>query len=376
MNANAHGTLMWIMDIHTQQFLAANRAALLRYGWSEEAFLKLQVSDICLPEDVAGLTRFEQRAVATRNLVEMTQLWRQKLRSGETFPTEASACRVDFEGRKALLFVIRDLTQELASESRLRQHSHELQERLAEREHELANAHKVIDSFSYLVSHDLRSPLQVIEGFSRELADDAGGVLDAQGRHFVDRIGQAARHVEQLSDEMLQLARVSRAPLQREALDLATVCKSVVEELRRHEPERQVKVELSHPMNCVADAAMLRIMMQQLIGNAWKFTSRHEQAWIRISRHAGADGQAEVYSVADNGAGFDMDHADKLFTAFHRLHSTREFPGTGVGLAIVQQIVHRHAGTIRAESQPRMGSTFSFTLGPPAKPSADDSATA
>lgn len=358
---NSHPLMLWVVDFETRQFLSVNDEACRRYGYSSREFLGLHLSDIVADE---GAVAEDMRAVVpTRagRLAQQQRIVQHRLASGDLMLVESSACPVEFSGRKAAMFVVTECAgRDDASDMRHR--NEELEQTLRSTDMELDLARKVIDSFSYLVSHDLRSPLLVIDGFSTELEDGRGGELSPQGKHFVGRIRQSTLHMGRLIDEMLQLSRVTRAPLHKQPLDLTPVCQGLVDELRTTEPGRKVDVELTPALPCVADAAMLRLVLSQLLGNAWKFTSKREDAWIRVGMKALPDHAEPVYFVSDNGAGFDMEQAGKLFVAFQRLHSTREFPGTGVGLAIAHRIVIRHGGQMWAESTQGQGSTFFFTL--------------
>lgn len=217
-------------------------------------------------------------------------------------------------------------------------------------------------AFSYTLSHDLRAPLRVVEGFARMLKEDYGAGLDRVGQDHLDRVLNAAHRMNRMIDAMLTVARLHTQPLSLEAVDLSRLAGLIVDELRRQEPGRQVQVELQSGLCARGDPVLLGQLMQNLIGNAWKYTQRTEPARIVVACEAGADGQP-VYLVRDNGAGFDMQGVDRLFGLFQRLHSSSEFPGTGVGLASVRQIVQRHGGRVWAESAPGQGATFRFTLG-------------
>jgi PAS domain S-box-containing protein len=354
---------MWIVDVNTQAFLAVNDAAIVRYGYSRAEFFGMKIADIHLKEDLHELVEFLDLAATTPMLTERQHIWRHRVRGGKVILVDSTVCRINFTGRMALLFVVLDETERMSVENRTRRSNVELEKELAEKTRELELAGKVLDSFSYLVSHDMRSPLLVIDGFGLELAEQNGGELNEQGMHFVGRIRQSAQHMSKLIDEMLLLAKVTRVPLAPETVDLTTMCNSIVEELQAREPNRSVSVDIQDGMQCVGDAMMVRLVLANLLENAWKFTSRRAEPWVTVGRKDMPEREGPVFFVSDNGAGFDMAYADKLFVAFRRLHSTREFPGTGVGLAIAQRIVARHGGEIWAESQLAVGATFYFTLG-------------
>lgn len=221
-------------------------------------------------------------------------------------------------------------------------------------------ANKELEAFSYSVSHDLRAPLRGIDGFSQALLEDEGDKLSEDGKGYLRRIRAGAQRMAELIDDLLRLSRVSRSDFVRDRVDLSAVAETVVAELRRAHPERNIAVSIQAGVNANADARLARIALENLIGNAWKFTSKAAEA--RIEFGARVDGAELVYFVRDNGAGFDMKYADRLFGAFQRLHTDKEYPGTGIGLATVQRIVLRHGGRIWVEAAVGQGATFQFTL--------------
>ena len=219
---------------------------------------------------------------------------------------------------------------------------------------------KELESFSYSVSHDLRAPLRSINGFSQALLEDCDEALGAQGRSHLDRVCKAVARMERLIDDMLSLAHVSRRSVVLEDVDLSALASQIGEELRARDPRRQGQFHVPAGLRIQADLGMLRILMENLLGNAWKFSSGRPRAEIFLSADAG-EGGTTVYSVRDNGAGFDMAYADKLFGAFQRLHSESQFPGTGIGLATVQRVVRRHGGRLWAEGKVGEGAAFHFS---------------
>jgi light-regulated signal transduction histidine kinase (bacteriophytochrome) len=228
---------------------------------------------------------------------------------------------------------------------------------------ELESLNAELNAFSFSVSHDLRSPLRAISGFSTALEEDYGGVLDDEGRELLARIQAAAARMAELIDDLLQLSRATRAEMSAEDVDLTSVANGVVSDLRSANPGRNVSVVVRPGIICRGDRRLLTAVMENLIGNAWKFTSRREEAAIEIGSYE-RDGDRVVY-VNDNGAGFDSEHAQKMFAPFQRLHTTEEFPGTGIGLATVKRIVQRHGGRVWAEGHPGGGAKFMFTVGLP-----------
>ena len=232
----------------------------------------------------------------------------------------------------------------------------------SERQHavQLEAANKELEAFSYSVSHDLRAPLRSIDGFSLALMEDYADKLDDQANSHLKRIRAATQRMAQLIDDLLKLARVSRSEMRMESVDLSALANDMLAECRKADPNRQVECAVQDHVLGHGDPRLLSLVLENLLGNAWKFTNKTPRAKIEFAV-ADQDGQA-VYFVRDNGAGFDMAYAEKLFGAFQRLHAASDFPGIGVGLATVQRIVHRHGGRVSAEGAEGKGATFSFTL--------------
>ena len=214
------------------------------------------------------------------------------------------------------------------------------------------------DSFSYIVSHDLRAPIRVVEGFTKIVKEDYGRLLDRVGNDHLDRVLGAAARMNNMIDALLSLSKLSSQPLVRQSVNLSQLALYVVDDLRRESPGRQVGIEVEPDMQVEGDATLLRVVVENLLGNAWKYTGKCEQAQIWFTRGPAADS----FVVRDNGAGFDMRFADRLFGVFQRLHSANDFPGTGIGLASVRRIVQRHGGEIWGEAAPGEGARFHFTL--------------
>jgi signal transduction histidine kinase/HAMP domain-containing protein len=253
---------------------------------------------------------------------------------------------------------VRERTQELyTAQAELQKTNAELVQLTSK----LEAANKELEAFSYSASHDLRAPLRSIDGFSQVLLEDYGSTMDALGQDYLQRIRMATQRMADLIDALLELSRVTRAELSRKPLDLTAMARIIAEELRRQEPARAVEFALAEDLTVSGDPRLLRVVLENLLGNAWKFTAKKEQTRIEIGSLRQPDGVL-AYFVRDNGAGFDMQYAQKLFGAFQRLHRVGEFAGTGIGLATVQRIIHRHGGRIWAEGVVDHGATFYFTL--------------
>ncbi len=264
--------------------------------------------------------------------------------------------------QKATFNILDDLNAEKNNAERT---NRELVGEIIERkraEEALEAANKELEAFSYSVSHDLRAPLRAIDGFSQALIEDYFDRLDKQGRYYLERVRAGTQRMAELIDDMLQLSRLTRTEMHFETVDITMLAESVIADLRRAEPQRQVKVCIQPLMSVKGDPDLLRIALVNLLANAWKFTGRQAAARIELGNRDNDDNDCRVFFVHDNGVGFDMAYVNKLFGAFQRLHSTSEFPGTGVGLAIVQRIINRHGGQIWAEGVVNEGATFYFSL--------------
>ena len=262
-----------------------------------------------------------------------------------------------------LAIVYRQLQREIRRKREGERALSVLTTQLRQRSEAAEAANRELEAFSYSVSHDLRAPLRSVDGFSLALLEDYGTQLDEQAHSHLVRIRNATTRMGRLIDDLLQLSRVNRGELTREDVDVSELAERVVADCRRQEPARSVAVTIQPKMTASADPRLLRIVLENLIENAWKFTGRREHAAIEVGCHRSENETA--FYVRDNGAGFDPTYADKLFGAFQRLHAVTDFPGTGIGLATVQRIVNRHGGRVWAEGDVDAGACFSFTIEPP-----------
>jgi PAS domain S-box-containing protein len=289
----------------------------------------------------------------------------------ENLPLETSEGRsiqVEFvsnvylvDGEKVIQCNVREIVDRVRAESKLRVLNLELEQRAHERTSELEALNRELETFNYSVSHDLRAPLRRIRGFVQLLEGRCSQKPDGESLRLIQVIRSSAEHMDTLIDALLRLARFSRDQLRPQLTNLSRLVRSIESELQQSDPTRQAEFVVAENIMANGDTALLRVLMENLLGNAWKFTGQRDDARIEFGSEAQDDGSVAFF-VRDNGAGFNMKYADRLFGVFQRFHKQDEFPGTGIGLASVQRIVHRHGGRIWAQSAAGQGTTFSFTL--------------
>jgi light-regulated signal transduction histidine kinase (bacteriophytochrome) len=253
-----------------------------------------------------------------------------------------------------------ELIREVAERKRAEDGIRNLNAQLVQRSAQLEASNKELEAFSYSVSHDLRAPLRGIDGFSQAMLEDYDEKLDESGRSYLKRVRAASQRMSQLIDAMLNLARLTRAEIHSQTFDMSAIVKNILDDLQKMEPDREVECVVAKNLFATADPQLIRAVLENLLGNAWKFTRQQPLPRIEFG-HGQYKGQAAFF-VKDNGAGFDMTYAHKLFGAFQRLHAYTEFPGVGVGLATVHRIIQRHGGQIWPEGVVDTGATFHFTL--------------
>ena len=329
------------------------------YGFTREEAIGRDPHDLLKTEHPTGL------AVVDREL-ELEGRWRgelgQRTKDGRRITVESLMLVVrEPDGKGTVLETNRDVTDRKRAEEEVRSLVIDLERRVRERTSELETANKELESFAYSVSHDLRAPLRGIDGWSLALAEDFGSLLDETGRQYVARVRGEAQRMGMLIDDLLKLSRVTRTEMYRESLDLTSLACSSAARLSELHKTRRIEFVIANVSRADGDARLLDIAITNLFENAIKFTGKCADARIEFGETSTEQGPA--FYVRDNGVGFDMTHAAKLFTAFQRLHKASEFPGTGIGLTTVARIVHRHGGRIWAESAPDRGATFYFSLG-------------
>jgi signal transduction histidine kinase len=347
-----------------------NRAALDLHGFAtlEEGLQHLSefvdifeladMNGVILPVEQWPLARV-LRGESVRNLeLHIRRIhadWRRIFNFGGTLVRDAG-------GRPMMAVVtIKDITERKRVEEEIRQLNAELEQRVAQRTSELEAANKELEAFSYSVSHDLRAPLRAVDGFSKAVVEDYGPQLPAQGRRYLETIRQSAQRMGELIDDLLMFSRLSRTPLAARMVDTNRLVNEVLEEIRDQFDGRHVDVRVAALPACLGDPALLKQVWINLLSNAVKFTGGRESAVVEIG--SSRDNGDNVFFVRDNGTGFDMKYAGKLFGVFQRLHRAEDFSGTGVGLAIVQRVIHRHGGRVWADAEVDRGASFNFTLG-------------
>jgi PAS domain S-box-containing protein len=345
----------WLKDCDSR-FVAANRAWFARHRIAPHNIAGKTDADF-FDAGRAALLREEDRCVVqTRAVVRRERTWEFGDREGWIETVKAPV--LDSAGNvTAIIGISHDITAHKHNELAVRK----MNESLAHKTAELSMVNAELEAFSYSVSHDLRAPLRRISGFGNFLLKDNFEQLGAEGRSHLQRILAAGAQMGQLIDDLLQLARISRQPMSWREVNLHALAGPVVAALGEAEPGRRVEVVIEPALTITADPGLMRVVLDNLIGNAWKFTGKRADA--RIEMGAATSGGERVYFVRDNGAGFDMNYAGKLFAPFQRLHTQQQFEGTGIGLATVKRIIARHEGRIWVESAVDRGTTVYFTVG-------------
>ena len=344
-----------------RRFVFANPALAAMLGYTLDEFVGRPFADVVAPEFLdVWTTRFDARVREGDEPPRQYEL-RFLTRDGDrNLWVELRANRIRFGGRPAVLGIIRDITERRAAEEEIRTLNATLETRVAQRTAELSAANEELEGFAYAVSHDLRAPLRAMTGFSQALVEDCSDHLDAEARGYLDQIVRGGRHMAALIDGLLRLSRSTRGQLHRDRIDVSALASGILDELAASDPGRRVNVDVAPGLVAWGDTAMIDVVVRNLLDNAWKYTDGTPDARIRVD--ATGDGPGRVFRVSDNGAGFDMAHAAKLFQPFQRLHRQDEFPGIGIGLATAHRIVRRHGGELHATGSKGHGATFAFSL--------------
>ncbi len=339
-----------------------NKSAERLFGYSKEEAVGKEIQTLVVPPERLEEAEARMESIRRNEYEKPFEAFRRRI-DGTVVAMSVSASPINDEnGRPTGISIIyRDITEQKQHEAIIRELNGQLEQRVIERTAQLEAANKELEAFSYSVSHDLRAPLRSLSGFSRIVLEEHGKNLDEDGKDCLRRISAAAERMSLLIDELLKLSRIGRTQMKYEWCDLTEMADFTIDELRQQPEHRSVEVRIQKEMHCQGDSPLLLIVLQNLLRNAWKFTSRREKALIEVGC-AEKDGEL-VYFVRDNGAGFDMEYANKLFGVFQRLHSFSEFEGVGIGLSIVKRIIGRHNGRVWAEGAIDKGATFYFTIG-------------
>ncbi|MBC7610283.1 MAG: PAS domain S-box protein [Polaromonas sp.] len=357
VNPNA----MWIFDLVSLRILAVNRAAVDFYGISQSIFLNLAVG--ALFPDGEGAALLACVSGAAGQLLE-PQLCKQKKNDGQLVLVELAFGRLVWDEHQAVLVSLADVTERHLADRGLRRENAELELELSKQRLELQNTKRDLEAFTYALSNDLQAPLHAANGFAAMLTDKYAAVLDAPGRHYVSRIQASTHQLAKLVDDLRTLVQLPTVSLSGgvEKVDVTALCAALIDDLRAKDPGRVVTVEMETSLSLNADKRLVTTALACLLENAWKFTSKKLDGWIKVSLTASLSARKTpgelVLQVSDNGTGFDDAYSDKLFRAFQRLHSAADFAGNGLGLAIVKRVAERHGGRVWAETSPTGASFF------------------
>jgi PAS domain S-box-containing protein len=356
---NATSDALIIHD-ETGRVVDVNERMCAIFGCDRGTALSWSIGDMSLGAPPYSQREGEERVRQAIHAGQQVHEWLSRRRNGELFWSEVALHAADIAGEKRVIASVRDISERKKAQEEIRQLNADLEGRVQQRTAELQAANQELEAFTHSVSHDLRAPLRSMDGFSRIIQEEHAGSLDESGRSYLQRVRTAGRQMGEMMDALLSLSRVTRSDLRRVSVDLSALARGVAEELHQAAPGREMDIVIAPGMHADCDERLVHIVLENLMGNAAKFTSHHARARIEVGMVE--SGEERVYFVRDDGAGFDMAYADVLFGAFRRLHAASEFEGTGIGLTTVRRIIQRHGGRVWTESAVERGATFFFTL--------------
>ncbi len=330
---------MWIYDIETLKFLQVNQTAIAKYGYTQSEFLTMDLTDIRPVEEVPKLMKNIRKRTKK---IQRTSGWKHRLRDGTLIDVEITSQIITRNGREAGLVIAQDITKRLKSEAQIKA------------------LNKELEAFTFSVAHDLRAPLRIIDGYTGIVKEDYGPMFDDEGRRMLNIIRDNARQMGKLIDDLLNLSRIGRLSMNFSIVDIGDLIQSIIAEQRMLNKGRMIEFKVSKIEPAYCDGLLIKSVLTNLISNAIKYSRDKEATIIQIGSNSGTG--ENIYYVKDNGVGFDMKYADKLFGAFQRLHKATEFEGTGIGLAIVHRIITKHRGRVWVEAEENKGAIFYFSL--------------
>lgn len=354
----AESDAIFLIDNQTGNILQANQSACAMYGYSRDELLTMKNIHLSAePEQTNTVTK--KTPIIPQQIIHIPLRWHRR-KDGTAFPVEITGRFFTRDGQPVHIAAIRDITERIQTENEIKKLNDELEQRVIERTAQLSAAIKELEAFSYSVSHDLRTPLRGIDGWSQAILEDYGNQLPPEGLNYLHKVRAEAQRMGKLIDDILQLSRISRLEMVKRQVDLTAMAQNIFTSLIKINPKRQISGKIQEGLSAYGDARLLEIVLNNLFSNAFKFTNNVESAVIELGETT-LNGE-RTFFIRDNGAGFDMAYASQLFNAFHRMHKVSDYAGTGIGLATVQRIIHRHGGRVWADAKVNQGAVFYFTL--------------